>query len=112
MIRSKTSMAAAKFAMLASWIARTSRSDAPCPPALSALQDTSDILINRVGRDEDHFSRKGPSARQLCLVNRRLRPQRRLDGERVPSVDVALYETLALLRHRATNMPRDGAMAR
>jgi hypothetical protein len=40
------------------------------------------------------------------LLDRRPRPQRRLDGKRVTLVDVALHEALALFRYRATNVAR------
>jgi hypothetical protein len=78
---------------------------------LGTLEDARDVLIDRIRRDEDHLSCETSNTRQLRLLDRRLRPQRRLDGERVPLVDVALHEAFALLRHRATNVARNRTVA-
>lgn len=42
--------------------------------ALGTLEDAPKILINRVRRDKDHLSREPASLRELCLLDRRLRP--------------------------------------
>ncbi len=75
------------------------------------LKDASDVLVNRVGRHEDHLRCESSSAPELSLLDCRIRPQCRLDGKRAPCLDVALHEALALLRYRAANVTRDRTVA-
>jgi len=81
------------------------------PAALGTLDDARDTLINRVRRHEDHVGCEAAEPRELRLLDRGFRPQRRFHGERMRCLDVPLHEALAFFSDSAANMPRDGAIA-
>lgn len=81
------------------------------PPGLRALEHAGDVLVDRVRSDEPHLGREAGLARELRLLDRSRRPERRLDRERLPALDVIEHAALALLRDGAPHVAWNGAVA-
>jgi len=80
-------------------------------PALGSLHHAGNVLFDCLGRDEAKLGRKANRAGELRLFQGSGRAERSLHREGPTLVDVIQNEMLAFGRHRATNVPRDAAVA-